>query len=293
MSEPQHDWFFVDSAGQQNGPHTRDELIARWRAGDVRGTSLVWAPTLPDWISFAQAFPALTPPAAPPVAPRPPPTPSAPVAQDRINAPSLGTPVPELPTAWTVPAPAAPRDEAGARLSPGVHPWRRYFAKQLDVMVFSVGSVFAFAVALEFISPETGAGFSQAMDNQFAAALVAVALWGIGDALCLAWFGNTPGRSLYGIRVSMADGSRLTAATAFMRSTLVGIKGMGFGIPIVALVTTLVAYNKLTRDGASSWDSELGTQVTHIPWSVARGLVVVTITLVALFALLVLIAMAQ
>ena len=52
MSEPQNDWFFVDSAGQQNGPHTRDELIARWRAGDVRGTSLVWAPTLPDWISF-------------------------------------------------------------------------------------------------------------------------------------------------------------------------------------------------------------------------------------------------
>ncbi len=38
---------------------------------------------------------------------------------------------------------------------------------------------------------------------------------------------------------------------------------MGIGFPIAALITHLVAYNKLTKNGETTWDADSGFSITH------------------------------
>lgn len=296
MAEQQYDWFFVNGRGEQNGPHTREELLARWRAGEVRGSTLVWSPGMGAWARFDASFPELSPPAPPAVAS--PPAPPAGRPADRPQLPIQVATGPVIPAAWQ--QPAAPEAASapsvrpsGALESPGVHPWRRYFAKQVDMLIFSFGSIFLLMVLLELTSPGAARRLEGGMDNPAIGGVVGVFFWGVCEWLCLSMFGSTPGRALYGIRLRQSDGTALTGEQALSRTFLVALKGVGLGIPIVAMVTGIVGYNVLKKDGRSTWDADTGTRVSHIIWSPLRALVVVLVTAVALFIALVFIAMAQ
>lgn len=295
MAEQQYDWFFVNGRGEQDGPHTRAELLARWRAGEVRGSTLVWSPGMGAWARFDASFPELSPPAPPAVASPPAPPAGRPV--DRAQPP-VQADGPVIPAAWQQQAPpevaSAPSVRpSGALESPGVHPWRRYFAKQVDLFIFSFGTMFLLMLLLEITNPEAARRFGEGLDNPAAGAVISVFFWGICEWLCLSIFGGTPGRALYGIRLRQIDGSRLDSAKALSRAFLVGIKGMGLGIPIVAMVTCIVGYNVLKKDGRSTWDADMGTRVSHIIWSPLRTLVVVLVTVAVMFIALVFLAMAQ
>lgn len=73
MTEQEYDWYFVTSTGQHSGPHTREELLAHWRTGQIRTSTMVWAPGLPnnDWVRFDRAFPDRSPPGPPTTEPAP------------------------------------------------------------------------------------------------------------------------------------------------------------------------------------------------------------------------------
>lgn len=292
MGEQQYDWFFVDSNNQRNGPHTRDELLARWRAGDVRSSTMVWAPGMGAWSRFEEAFAEQLPP-TPPAAAVPPPVEATTLRP--VDRP-LAAPAP-IPAAWAQSQSDAPQANSAAAapgralISTGLHPWRRYFAKQCDVLLFSLVSMFGLMISLTVVSPEAAGRLGEGMNNQLVATMLSLFLWAILEWLCLTFVGTTPGRALYGIELRMVDGSKLSGATALSRAFLVGVKGMGLGIPLVALVTCIVGYNVLNKDGRSTWDAELGTRVTHIQWSPLRALSVVLVTTVLFFALVVLLAM--
>jgi hypothetical protein len=299
MAEQQYDWFYLNAQGEQDGPHTREELLGRWRTGEVRASSLVWAPGMGAWARFDESFPDLQPPAPPPVA-SPPPAPTGQRPVDRPAPAAAAAPEAAIPAAWLEAPAGTPMAQAaatarprGALESPGLHPWRRYFAKQVDVFIFSFGSMFLLMVLLEITSPDAARRLGEGLDNPVVGAAISVFFWGLCEWVCLAMFGGTPGRALYGIRLRRMDGSPLGSEKAFSRAFLVGIKGLGLGIPIVALFTCLVGYNVLTKEGRSTWDADLGTRVSHIIWSPWRVLGVVTVTAAVLFMAAVFVAMAQ
>jgi uncharacterized RDD family membrane protein YckC len=82
-------------------------------------------------------------------------------------------------------------------------------------------------------------------------------------ALCIGATGSTPGKWAFGVRVLNSDGSPAGFGTALHRELGVWVYGLGLGIPIVTLVTQVIAYQTLTRNGRSSWDEGSHTTVRY------------------------------
>lgn len=169
--------------------------------------------------------------------------------------------------------PAAPVDQSKKFLGGQHHPWRRLFARTVDIctagLVLFMLLIFAFSATM----PELAAGFAKAIENPIIASVVLYLIWLPAEALLLSLFGATPAKWLFGIRVAHPGGNLLSFAAALNRSFLVFVQGVGFGIPFVALFTQLFAYRRLTKTGTTLWDTSTTAVVLHKKWGVFRALV--------------------
>lgn len=166
------------------------------------------------------------------------------------------------------------------------HPWRRYFARMVDICIAG-GTLFLLLIfAFSLTMPEQAAGFAKAIENPFIGGVVLYLIWLPAEALLLSLCGTTPAKWLFGIRVAHPDGNLLSFAEALNRSFLVFVQGLGFGIPLVALFTQLFAYRRLTKTGTTLWDTSTNTAVLHKKWGVFRALACTA----AVFAVLILIS---
>ena len=180
--------------------------------------------------------------------------------------------------------PAAPVDQSKKFLGGQHHPWRRLFARTVDIctagLVLFMLLIFAFSTTM----PEQAAGFAKAIENPIIASVVLYLIWLPAEALLLSLFGTTPAKWLFGIRVAHPGGNPLSFAAALNRSFLVFVQGVGFGIPFVALFTQLFAYRRLTKTGTTLWDTSTTAVVLHKKWGVFRALACTA----AVFAVLIL-----
>lgn len=167
--------------------------------------------------------------------------------------------------------PAAPVDQSKKFLGGQHHPWRRLFARTVDIctagLVLFMLLIFAFSTTM----PEQAAGFAKAIENPIIASVVLYLIWLPAEALLLSLFGTTPAKWLFGIRVAHPGGYLLSFAAALNRSFLVFVQGVGFGIPFVALFTQLFAYRRLTKTGTTLWDTSTTAVVLHKKWGVFRA----------------------
>ena len=102
----------------------------------------------------------------------------------------------------------------------------------------------------------------------------------------LSTIGTTPGKALLNIRLRNEDGSRLSYTSALTRSAKVAIMGQGVGIPIIALVTHICAYNRLTQHGITSWDESGRHVIAHKEINILR-IIILALILVGFLALIV------
>ena len=177
-------------------------------------------------------------------------------------------------------------DQSKTFLGGRYHPWRRLFARTVDIctsgLVLFMLLIFTFSATM----PEQAAGFAKAIENQVVASVVLYLVWLPAEALLLCSFGTTPAKWLFGIRVVRPIGDLLSFSEALNRSFMVFVQGVGFGIPFVALFTQLFAYRRLTKTGTTLWDTSTGAVVPHKKWGVFRALACT----VAVFAVLILIS---
>ena len=168
--------------------------------------------------------------------------------------------------------PAAPVDQSKKFLGGQHHPWRRLFARTVDIctagLVLFMLLIFAFSATM----PEQAAGFAKAIENPIIASVVLYLIWLPAEALLLSLFGTTPAKWLFGIRVAHPGGNLLSFAAALNRSFLVFVQGVGFGIPFVALFKQLFAYRRLTKTGTTLWDTSTTAVVIHKKWGMFRAL---------------------
>jgi hypothetical protein len=136
----------------------------------------------------------------------------------------------------------------------GPRPWRRWLARLLDTTLAAL----ALGIVIGIVAPD-----SELLENNLGVTLVVLAVWLLVESFLLATFGTTPGKALMNIRLSRADGHELTLHQAFARSGRVWFFGMGAGLPIANLVMMVLAYRRLMREGATSWDREGGLVITH------------------------------
>tara|TARA_B100000965_G_C19585158_1_gene755371 strand:+ start:208 stop:1083 length:876 start_codon:yes stop_codon:yes gene_type:complete len=130
------------------------------------------------------------------------------------------------------------REEIRKRLIP----WSRFFARDLDVTVFSL--LFGFF----------GLGTANQTTNFLAIVIMYYLFY---EPFLISTFGTTLGKYLYKIRVVNTDGSLLSFSDSFKRSVQVLYKGQALCIPVAILFTRIYHYRYYNDKGITLWDKEL------------------------------------
>ena len=110
------------------------------------------------------------------------------------------------------------------------HPWRRYFARGIDLALVGLPVSFVQYVLLH----RNYTTVSRWED--IVCALIGWGLLLLLEPLLLARFGTTAGKWCMGITVTRPDGGRLSYSEALNRTALVWFYGAGLGLPLVELV---------------------------------------------------------
>lgn len=144
-------------------------------------------------------------------------------------------------------------------------PWPRYFARMLDVLIFSFIVAIALFIPLMFADPVAGMsviGATEGLGGMVLSNIVSPLLAMLPIALLLA-YGQTPGKWLFGIRIRDREGRRATLSKLLKREWMVWFRGWGFGIPVVSLYTLVMSHGDLKNVGTTPWDRSLDLVVEH------------------------------
>lgn len=139
-----------------------------------------------------------------------------------------------------------------------VRPWVRFFARMLDYTIFAwVLSLIFFFVGFPIFA------FAPPMP-----AIALIFIWCFIEAAFLSGCNTTPGKALFGIYIEKESGRKLTYGEALSRALSVWLLGMGAGLPVVYLVTWIVACVKLSNNGFTSWDKrgEIAVHYKKLEW---------------------------
>lgn len=196
-------------------------------------------------------------------APPPAVAPQAPPPAEQVAPPATSTPTP---------------------FDTGAHPWRRFFARTVDLLFLAIPLYAVLVFGLISVLPANAEKIVGILGNPIAAAVLAYLLWLPIEAALLANFGTTPAKWVFGISVLKVNGQKLTFAEALQRAAFVCIYGDGFGVPIIALFTRAYAYDKLKKTGTTKWDTISASVILHSKWGAGRivgATVVVTVALLS------------
>ena len=121
---------------------------------------------------------------------------------------------------------SAPRDTAAADVAQP-HPWRRYFARSLDVMLAGLAVSLVRSCVLHQL-PDDSNG------TRIVSLILAWVVLMLTEPFLLHFWGTTVGKWIWGIRVvAIRDGKKLSLNEAFSRTGLVFACGEGASIPLV------------------------------------------------------------
>lgn len=129
------------------------------------------------------------------------------------------------------------------------HPWRRYFARGIDLALVGLPVSFVQYVLLH----RNYTTVSRWED--IVCALIGWGLLVLLEPLLLARFGKTAGKWCMGITVTRPDGGRLSYGEALERTAAVWLYGAGLGISIVELVCNYRSYRRYMNGEELAWES--------------------------------------
>ncbi|WHY84122.1 RDD family protein [Neobacillus novalis] len=257
-------WYYIKN-GEQIGPVNESELLYLFREGFLNGDALVWTKNMERWEKarkFQQFADVLIVPPPIPVSPR--------ISEsiDFRKAP------PKKDAVGTSKQITNPSGYSKAR------PWIRYWARTIDMIIFGM----AMAIVVSILSPS----FMEDSIGTFFS-FFAMLIWLFVEPLMLTLFGNTLGKAVLNIKISMADGRKITYQTALKRTFSVWLKGLGLGIPIASLICLALSIDHLNKNNVTKWDKEYGFVVTHGKVGFFRGFLAIVIPIVVMFICLIII----
>lgn len=128
------------------------------------------------------------------------------------------------------------------------YPWRRYFARTLDIFLYN--TFWSAILGLIFhVNLTTRSNFGRLIDL-----IIVTAIMLFLEPILLHLFGTTLGKMIFGLRIESSDGKRLSYGEGFERTW--GIIGAGFGynIPIYNLIRLWRSYNLCKENEIQPWD---------------------------------------
>lgn len=146
-------------------------------------------------------------------------------------------------------------------------PWQRFFARLVDAQIYRTLWVLILP-ALSFNMLRTGIGGQVFME------LLALGTMFLLEPLLLSRFGTTPGKWLFGLRVTSPDGRRLTYAEGRERTAYLFWYGIRLNLPVFRLYRLYVSYTDEQQGKALPWED--GSEQTirdHAGWRFAAAAV--------------------
>ena len=136
-----------------------------------------------------------------------------------------------------------------------VHPWKRYFARCVDLSIMEILVLFIAAVLLR-IRP-----INDFIYTVISLSIVIYLLWIPIEGLMLHYWGTTPGKWIFGIRLESANGGRLPISVAIGRAWDVLRYGYGYCIPFYIYWRLYKSYRQYSDDCFLPWDRKWDTEI--------------------------------
>ena len=266
------EWFIHD--GQRRiGPMTGDALRAMVTTGKVSSDTLIWRPGMETWTKASLVSGLMTPPPIPPSG-------AATLKEEAPTDPAI-VEVPEMGK------PALDDEDDGGRTRAHptdlATPWRRYWARVLDITVFSLLIGVAIGAVMPSLFAGTGPFSGPGGDSLLGWLILPVVM--IVDGLVLGLFGTTPGKAIAGIQVCGVRRKKPAIGDGIQRNFQVWWYGLGTGFPIVTLFTLISSYRKASRGEPLKWEVSTGAR-SYAKGGAVRTVVTALICLAIYAALL-------
>jgi uncharacterized RDD family membrane protein YckC len=238
----QNTFYFLDRNSHSIGPFSREDLLAHLEENHYTSDTLVWHNGMPDWVtlssfdgsSFSQGI-------------------GASAAQIRSVSPTT----PASTEAYSLSSPA---------------PWRRWFARFVDITIFGNAVFLLTMIGTAMISPDALQVISIYTSNPLFDGAILLLVWCPFECLLLAKIGTTPGKRVFGLRVQNKDGSLLPFDRLLTRYMGMTVYGMGCGIYLVLLFTYILSYRRLMSTRTTRWDEAAESHVVATGWTTGRSL---------------------
>jgi len=155
-------------------------------------------------------------------------------------------------------------------------PWVRFFARMIDYFLFSLVLGIIFGAAHVRTSTTSISMIVMTASITFA--------WCFIEAALLCSWGSTPGKALLGTHLRKKSGTKMTYSEGLSRALSVWLVGLGCTLPLVVIVTMIVACVKLSNNKITSWDARGEILVQHKKLSWWRILIacIIFLTLVGM-----------
>ena len=152
-------------------------------------------------------------------------------------------------------------------------PWVRYFARSIDAAIYMILWNMFLSLVLHINIMETG------FAGLVADIIAYNCLFLLAEPFILSRFGTTPGKFLFGLRVTAETGARLTHGEALHRTWTVLKKGCGFNLPVYWIIRTYKSYRACKDGEILDWEQEtlLWLNDRYIPLKVSVSLVSLTL----------------
>jgi len=212
----QEEWWY-SSGDARKGPVSLDTLRQLLLECKVAESTLVWREGLANWAPLSE--------------------------------------LPELQQVVRAVPPDLPKPTAREHLIalPLAGPWRRFFARLVDLWVIALPTSFAAAFALSRFSPAFSL-WIQRPGSEYAFGWLLLPLVLLVEVGIVALFGTTFGKALLGVAVTTVGAQRPTAAQYLQRQLGVYWFGLGTGFPLVSLFTMARQHGRLKAGRHARYD---------------------------------------
>jgi uncharacterized RDD family membrane protein YckC len=242
--------WYVRNGGREIGPISEQTLRAMSATGQLDVATLVRRSDSAQWLAVT-AVPAIVPPPG-------------------------AAPLPQRLALRAGPAPQQGALEEVAHDEDIATPWRRLWARLLDVFL----CIYLLGFVLGAVRPSLfQSGGTEAAHQQLIAWLLMPVVM-VLDSIIYAMFGNTLGKAIAGIAVRRERGGRLPLFTYLKRNFELYFFGLGTLFPLITLVTLIGSFRRAERDELMSWDLSADSRVVARSTNPARTWIVALVYIV-------------
>ncbi len=268
--------FFIASDGKKLGPYSIYRVTELLRDKELKPTDLGWTKDQEKWLPLEE-IPAIEP-----------------VIRQMRKAAREAELGPDLTLKdLKSQAKAAKTKKGTVRVGSEVQPFARFWARWMDYMiVFSAIYLYAEtppmpeAVAFsEIFSKQMEWAQSEAGQKLMQMVLIGLFTWQLVEGILIWLFATTPGKALFGIRVTQEDGSKLPILKSMGRSFYVFTAGFGMGVGILPYIGMTFGFFRLMSTGKTPWDQHLKLKTHHAPMGFVRILVAIAAFIALMMAL--------